>query len=103
MQGVSRRYRCLTRQPFTSGAGEFDRRDGFGCLSWGGWSLCAAEERGMPWYTGCACRASTDGRYICLNRECDGLSTLASLVDCVNIITANSLRWLLFCGLLNQQ
>lgn len=35
MQGVSRRYRCLTRQPFTSGAGEFDRRDGFGCLSWG--------------------------------------------------------------------
>lgn len=35
-------------------------------------ALCAAEKNGMPWYTGCARRASTDGRstyiYRYLNR-----------------------------------
>lgn len=63
MQGVSRRYRCLTRQPFTSGAGEFS---GVTDLAVSGEAevLCVAEESGMPWCTGCARRTSTHGKAV---------------------------------------
>lgn len=61
-----------THQPLSHGLASF-----LGVIdvaaSLGGRSLYAAEESGMPCYTGCARRASTDGRYICLNRECGGL------------------------------
>lgn len=60
MQGVSRRYRCLTRQPFTSGAGKFSGVTDL-AVSVEAEVLCVAEESGMSGYTGCARGASCIG------------------------------------------
>lgn len=63
MQGVAQWHRCLTRQPFTSGAGEFS---GVTDLAVSGEAevICVAEENGMSGYTGCARGASTHGKVV---------------------------------------